>query len=43
MYAIRSYYDLEERTIKIGRDLKQMTLSEMDVFWNEAKELEKNS
>ncbi len=34
---------LEERTIKIGRDLKQMTLSEMDVFWNEAKELEKNS
>jgi len=30
---------LEEQTIKKGRDLKEMTLAEMDVIWNEAKEL----
>ena len=29
---------LEEKTIKQGRDLHQMSLAEMDAIWNEAKE-----
>lgn len=32
---------LEEQTIKKGRSLKEMTLEEMDVIWEEAKKLEK--
>ena len=28
---------LEEKTIKQGRDLHQMSLAEMDAIWNEAK------
>jgi XTP/dITP diphosphohydrolase len=34
---------LEAQTLQQGRSLKDMTLSEMDVYWNKAKELEKNS
>ena len=30
---------LEEQTIKKGRDLKEMTLAEMDLIWNEAKKI----
>jgi XTP/dITP diphosphohydrolase len=30
---------LEEHTIKQGRNLKDMTLAEMDALWNEAKKL----
>jgi XTP/dITP diphosphohydrolase len=36
---IRRFNYLEERTIKQGRDLRQMSLEEMDVFWDEAKSL----
>ncbi len=32
---------LESKTISIGKDLKKMTLEEMDVIWDEAKRLEK--
>ncbi|MFA6703644.1 MAG: nucleoside triphosphate pyrophosphohydrolase [Bacteroidales bacterium] len=32
---------LEEHTIKQGRSLKDMTLEEMDKYWDEAKSLEK--
>lgn len=28
---------LEEHTIKQGKELKNMTLEEMDAIWNEAK------
>ena len=31
---------LESKTISIGKDLKQMTLAEMDVIWEEAKKNE---
>jgi len=31
---------LEENTRKTGKSLKNMTLAEMDVYWNEAKKLE---
>jgi XTP/dITP diphosphohydrolase len=34
---------LEEKTIKQGKDLKHMSLEEMDVIWEEAKKLEKTS
>jgi XTP/dITP diphosphohydrolase len=30
---------VEEHTIKQGRNLKDMTLAEMDALWNEAKKL----
>jgi len=30
---------LEEKTIKQGKSLKNMTLAEMDIYWNEAKKL----
>ena len=33
---------LESKTISVGKDLKEMTLAEMDVIWDEAKENEKN-
>lgn len=32
---------LEEKTLKQGKDLKNMTLEEMDKIWDEAKHLEK--
>lgn len=34
---------LEEKTLKQGKDLKSMTLEEMDKIWDEAKHLEKES
>lgn len=33
---------LESKTIQQGKSLKDMSLSEMDAFWEEAKKLEKN-
>ena len=38
---IRRFTYLEEKTIKQGRNLKDMTLAEMDEIWNEAKRMEK--
>ena len=37
---IRRFNHLEATTISKGRDLKTMTLSEMDEIWNEAKAME---
>src|SRR5574344_1155626 len=34
---IRRFNYLEEKTIKQGKDLHQMSLEEMNIFWNEAK------
>ena len=34
---IRRFNYLEEHTIKEGKNLKAMTLEEMDAIWNEAK------
>lgn len=38
---IRRFGYLEEKTLKQGRLLKDMTLEEMDSIWDEAKQLEK--
>ncbi len=38
---IRRFNYLESQTLKKGRDLKDMTLAEMDEYWEEAKKLEK--
>lgn len=35
---INRFNYLEERTIKQGRDLRQMSLAEMDAIWNKAKQ-----
>ncbi len=35
---IRRFNYLEEKTIKQGKDLRQMTLAEMDAIWDEAKQ-----
>ena len=35
---IRRFNYLEEKTIKQGKDMRQMSLEDMDIFWNEAKE-----
>ena len=37
----RRFTYLEEHTIRQGRDLKDMTLAQMDEIWDEAKQLEK--
>ena len=37
---IKRFQYLEENAKKIGKSLKEMTLAEMDVYWNEAKKLE---
>jgi XTP/dITP diphosphohydrolase len=34
---------LESQTITLGRNLKEMTLAEMDVIWDEAKRLEREN
>jgi len=39
---IRRFNYLEEKTLLKGKSLHGMTLEEMDVYWNEAKKLEKN-
>lgn len=36
---IQRFSHLEKRANEKGRDLKDMTLAEMDVYWNEAKKL----
>ena len=38
---IRRFNYLEEKTLLKGKSLQGMTLEEMDVYWNEAKKLEK--
>ena len=38
---IRRFNYLEARAHEQGRDLKDMTLAEMDALWNEAKQKEK--
>lgn len=37
----RRFTYLEEHTIREGRNLREMTLEEMDAIWNEAKKLER--
>lgn len=37
---IRRFSYLEEKAAMAGKELKRMSLSEMDVFWNEAKDYE---
>ena len=37
---IRRFNYIEEHSIRVGKPLKDMTLEEMDVLWNEAKALE---
>ncbi|MEE4177495.1 MAG: nucleoside triphosphate pyrophosphohydrolase [Bacteroides sp.] len=37
---IHRFSYLEEKAAKSGKELKKMSLSEMDVFWNEAKDYE---
>lgn len=34
---IRRFNYLEQETLQKGRNLKDMTLAEMDLFWDEAK------
>jgi len=36
---IKRFQYLESEAKKIGKELSDMTLSEMDVYWNKAKEL----
>jgi len=38
---IRRFNYVEQQTIRQGRSLKDMTLAEMDTYWNEAKRLER--
>jgi len=38
---INRFNYLESKTISQGRDLKQMTLAEMDMIWDEAKKIER--
>jgi len=37
---IRRFQYLEENAKKLGKSLHEMSLSEMDVFWNQAKDME---
>ena len=39
---IRRFNYVEDHTLKIGKNLKDISLEEMDQLWNEAKSLEKN-
>lgn len=39
---IRRFQFIETEAAKEGKKLENMTLAEMDVFWNQAKELEKS-
>ena len=38
---IRRFNYVEEQTLMKGKDLKDMSLEEMDRYWNEAKEKER--
>ncbi len=40
---VKRFEHLEEQARKTGQDMKKMNLAEMDVFWNEAKEMERGS
>ncbi len=40
---VKRFEHLEEQARKTGQDMKKMNLAEMDVFWNEAKEMESGS
>ena len=40
---IHRFNYIEEHSIKMGKNLKDMTLGEMDELWNEAKRLEQTS
>lgn len=37
---INRFQYIEEKVLQQGKDLRKMTLKEMDVFWNEAKKQE---
>jgi len=37
---IKRFKHIEEQTRRLGKNLKEMTLSEMDAFWDEAKRME---
>ena len=39
---IKRFNYLEEKTLIKGKSLQEMTLEEMDVYWNEAKKLDKH-
>ena len=39
---IRRFNYVEDHTLKKGKNLKDISLEEMDQLWNEAKSLEKN-
>ncbi|HWR99774.1 MAG TPA: nucleoside triphosphate pyrophosphohydrolase [Prolixibacteraceae bacterium] len=39
---IRRFNYLEEKTLLKGKSLQEMTLEEMDIYWNEAKKMEKS-
>ena len=36
---IKRFMYLESKAVELGKPLMNMTLAEMDVFWNEAKKL----
>jgi XTP/dITP diphosphohydrolase len=40
---IKRFNYLESQTLSKGKSLHDMTLAEMDVFWDEAKRLENNA
>lgn len=40
---INRFNYLESKTITVGKDLKEMTLADMDVIWAEAKKLEREN
>lgn len=40
---IRRFGYVEQKAKDLGKDLKDLTLGEMDAFWNEAKELERKA
>ncbi len=40
---IKRFEHLEKEAKQAGKDMRRMNLSEMDVFWNEAKDMERDS
>ncbi len=39
---IQRFNHIEKRAAETGQDIRNMTLDQMDVFWNEAKQMNKN-
>ena len=39
----KRFAHIEERAREMGRELSSMTLAEMDIFWDEAKDLERDA